>query len=166
MGRLPTMAYVVRRTRRGQPRYEIRESELTDRGPRARSLASFRVLDDATLAKARARALRPFDPVAVRASARRVGAPIAVAEPAELHARALLTEIVNGNAPGPALAALLRRELTPAYEPSDGVEAMALWIAATATDRGIALRDLLDLGDKFPARPKPPLAFPRIRSVR
>jgi hypothetical protein len=164
VGILPTMTYVVVRRRQGEPSYEIRESELTDRGPRSRSLASFRVLDEAALARARARALRPFDPATVRASAQRVGAPIEVAEPAERHARALLTEIMTGTPPTPALAALLRRELTSSYVPSDGVESMVPWIAATPRDRAIALRDLLD--DKFPARPRPPLAFPRLRSVR
>jgi hypothetical protein len=160
------MAYVVVRRRQGEPTYEIRESELTDRGPRARSLATFRVLDDAALAKARARALRPFDPAVVRASAQRVGAPIEVAEPAERHTRALLTEIVKGNPPPPALAALLRRELTSDYVPTDSVEAMVPWIAATPTDRAIALRDLLDLGDRLPVRPRPASQFPRLRSVR
>ncbi len=160
------MTYVVARHRQREPTYEIRESELTDRGPRARSLATFRVLDDAVLARARARALRPFDPAAVRASAQRLGAPIEVAEPAERHARALLSQVLKGNPPAPALAALLRREVTTEYEPPDGVEAMLPWIAATPMDRAIALRDLLDLGDKLPPRPRPQSAFPRICSVR
>jgi len=160
------MTYVVVRRRHGEPSYEIRESELTDRGPRSRSLASFRVLDDIALEKARARALRPFDATAVRASAQRVGAPIQVAEPAERHARALLTDVATGAPPAPALAALVRRELTSDYLPTDSVEAMVPWIAASPTDRAIALRDLLDLGDKLPARPRPALQFPRLRSVR
>jgi hypothetical protein len=160
------MTYVVARHRQRAPTYEIRESELTDRGPRARSLATFRVLDDGVLARARARALRPFDPAAVLASAQRVGAPVEVADPAERQARALLAEIVKGTPPAPALAALLRSELTTAYVPTDSVEAMVPWVGATVTDRAVALRDLLDLGDKLPARPRPPLAFPRIRSVR
>jgi hypothetical protein len=65
------MAYVV--ARRGG-HFEIRESIHTDKGPRARSLASFRELDDEVLAKARRRASRPFDAAAVRASAVRAGA--------------------------------------------------------------------------------------------
>jgi hypothetical protein len=159
------MTYVVARRRRRDPTYEIRESELTDHGPRARSLATFRVLDDDALARARARALRPFDPAAVRASAQRLGAPIEVAEPTERHARALLAEVVKGNPPAPALAALLHRQLQTAYVPTDGVEAMLPWIAASPIDRALALRDLLDLGDQLPARTRPPLVFPRIRSV-
>jgi hypothetical protein len=159
------MTYVVVRPRNGAPAYEIRESELTDRGPRARTLASFRVLDDVVLTKARARALRPFDPAAVRASAQRVGAPIEGAEPAERHARALIAEIVKGTQPAPAVAALLRLQLASTYVPTDSVEAMVPWIAATPADRAVALRDLLDLGDKLPVRPRPPLAFPKIRSL-
>jgi hypothetical protein len=159
------MTYVVQRTRHGQPRYEIRESELTDRGPRARSLASFRVLDDAAIAKARARALRPFDPTAVRRSARRVGAPVEAADSAERDARALLSELVNGAALAPALAALLRQVLPVGDGPDDSVEAMLPWAGATAAERGGALRDLLELGDRLPVRPRPPLAFPVIRSV-
>jgi hypothetical protein len=160
------MTYVIARHRQREPSYEIRESELTDRGPRARSLATFRVLDDGVLARARARALRPFDPAAVLAAAQRVGAPIEVADPSERQARALLAEIAKDEPPAPALAALLRSQLTTAYVPTDGVEAMLPWIAATPADRATALRDLLDLGDRFPARARPPLTFPRIRSHR
>jgi hypothetical protein len=66
------MAYVVARPR---GRFEIRESVHTDKGPRARSLANFAHLSDEVLATARARASRPFDAEAVRASARRAGVP-------------------------------------------------------------------------------------------
>ncbi len=62
------MAYVVARPR---GRFEIRESVHTAKGPRARSLANFADLTDDVLATARDRASRPFDPEAVRASARR-----------------------------------------------------------------------------------------------
>jgi hypothetical protein len=160
------MTYVVQRTRHGGPRYEIRESELTDRGPRARSLASFRVLDDAVLAKARARALRPFDPIAVRRSARRVGAPVEDADPVERNTRALLSELVNGAGLAPALAALLRRVLPAGDAPDDSVEAMLPWAGATAAERGAALRDLLLLGDRLPVRLRSPLAFPRLQSAQ
>jgi hypothetical protein len=67
------MAYVVARPR---GRFEIRESVHTARGPRARSLANFAALTDEVLNTARRRATRPFDPVAVRASARRAGSPV------------------------------------------------------------------------------------------
>jgi hypothetical protein len=64
------MAYVVARPK---GRFEIRESVHTEKGPRARSLANFAHLTDEVLAAARARASRPFDVDAVRASARRAG---------------------------------------------------------------------------------------------
>ena len=67
------MAYVVAR-RNG--RFEVRESIHTPEGPRARTLAGFRVLDDEILERASGRATRPFDRRAVIASARRVGAPV------------------------------------------------------------------------------------------
>jgi hypothetical protein len=156
------MAYVVERP---GLRYEIRESELTDRGPRARSLASFRMLDDVVLAKARARALRPFDPAAVRRSARRVGAPVDVADPAERSARSLLAELANGAHLAPGLAGLMRRALASDYVPDDNVEAMVPWITASPTERGVALHDLLELGDRLPARRREPSAFPRIRTT-
>ena len=69
------MAYVVARPGH---RFELRESVHTPEGPRARSLASFRVLSASVLAKARARAIRPFSDEEVMASARRVGAHVEV----------------------------------------------------------------------------------------
>lgn len=62
------MAYVVARPR---GRFEIRESVHTDKGPRARTLASFKELTDEVLARARRRASRPFDPEVVRTRAAR-----------------------------------------------------------------------------------------------
>jgi hypothetical protein len=73
------MAYVVVRPNGG---YEVRESLHTPKGPRARTLAGFRVLTDEVLAMAARRATRPFDAGAVIASGRRAGAPRAVAGPA------------------------------------------------------------------------------------
>jgi hypothetical protein len=67
------MAYVVAR-RNG--RFEVRESIHTAQGPRARTLAGFRVLDGDVLGRASGRATRPFDRKAVIASARRIGAPV------------------------------------------------------------------------------------------
>jgi hypothetical protein len=68
------MAYVAKR-RNG--RFEIRESVHTADGPRARSLASFETLSDDVLAKAAARATRPFDRESVLVSGRRAGVRIA-----------------------------------------------------------------------------------------
>jgi len=73
VGIIVGMAYVVTRPK---GRFEIRESVHTPKGPRARSLANFAHLTDEVLVTARARADRPFDAAAVRASASRAGAPI------------------------------------------------------------------------------------------
>jgi hypothetical protein len=72
------MAYVVARPK---GRFEIRESVHTPKGPRARSLANFAVLTDDVVQRARRRAIRPFDAVAVRAAAVRVSAERAVEVP-------------------------------------------------------------------------------------
>ena len=156
------MTYVVSKPRH---RFEIRESALTEHGPRARTLATFRVLDDAVLARARARALKSFDAPAVRSSARRAGAPVVVAGPAEQHARALLADLDAGHVVAPVLAALLRERLASAAEPDDNIEAVVPWIGVTTAQRGAALRDLLGLADRIPTHERPPLAFPRLSSA-
>ena len=66
------MAYVVAR-RNG--RFEVRESLHTPDGTRARTLASFDVLTDEILAKAAAKAERPFDVRTVLTSTNRLGLP-------------------------------------------------------------------------------------------
>ena len=73
------MAYVIARPK---GRYEIRESVHTPKGPRARSLANFARLDDEVLARAQARASRPFDAEAVRAAAVRAASARTTTSPA------------------------------------------------------------------------------------
>ena len=149
------MAYVVRRT---GGRWEIRESVATDRGPRARSLVVFRVLDGTTLDRAAAAATRPFDRTGVLASARRAGARVAGGV-ADASARRLLAQMARGSSPSPALARLLRENL--ADRPSTpGVEMDLVWLDASDEARGRTLRDLLDLGDRLPARRRGPLRYP------
>lgn len=162
MGKLPTTTYVVARPQR---RFEIRESALTELGPRARTLATFRELDDAVLARARARALKAFDAQAVRAAARRVGAPVAAADPVEQRARALLADLDAGHTIPPVLAALLRERLVSSAVVDDNIEAVVPWIGATTAQRGAALHDLLGVADRIPTRERPPLAFPRLSGV-
>lgn len=165
------MTFVVERRPSGGEarsgrRFEIRESVVTDAGPRARSLATFTELDEVVLAKARARALRPFDADAVAASARRLGAPVAYEPAVERLARALIAEIEAGRRPPPVLAALLVRALGGVPEIDDNVEAAAQWIGADADRRGEVLADLLELADAIPPgsrRPDRP-TFPTIAS--
>jgi hypothetical protein len=164
------MAFVVDRTPReaapgARRRFEVRESVVGPNGPRARTLATFTVLDEVALAKARARALRPFREDDVAASARRLGAPVAVESPAEGHARALLGELRAGRRPPPVLAALLRAELETDLEIDDNVEAASEWIGASDARRGTTLVDLLELADAIPLRRRPDAStFPRISS--
>ena len=67
------MAFVVR-TKRGE--FEIRESRSTPKGPRSRTLATFRELSDEVIEKARARAAKPPDAEELRDAARRAGATL------------------------------------------------------------------------------------------
>ena len=154
------MAYVVRR--RGD-RWEIRESEVTPSGPRARSLASFRVLDTSTLDRAERAARRPFDRAGVMASARRAGAAVEDTTANRL-ARQLLGEIAAERPPAPGLRRLLRDNLVDRRSMAD-VEMDLEWLSASDEERGRTLRDLLDLGDNFPARRSGSLRFPSLTSV-
>jgi len=157
------MSYVVA-TRPG--RWEIRESRLTDRGPRSRSLATFAELTDEVIEHARGRSEKPLDSADLRRACLRAGAP--VREPrADRSARELLGELAEGRAPrGPLrrlLADALREEPS---ELSDQARAAADWIAATPEQRGEALHDLLSLGDHLPVHRRAGLRFPRLGATQ
>jgi hypothetical protein len=48
----------------------------------------------------------------------------------------------------------------------DSLESAVEWIGADDATRGRALRDLLDLAERIPSRPRPPASsFPRISST-
>ena len=156
------MAFVVRRPK---GRWEIRETVRTDAGPRARSLATFAVFDDGVFTRAQAAARGSLDSRALRAAARRAGAPIAETR-ADTAARQLLREVAHGRAPTPGLSRLLRAQLgeDDAAVPSAG-DGIADWIGASPTERGDALRDLLSLADRLPATRRAALDFPRFVPV-
>ena len=159
------MAFVVRKG--GQ--YEVRESRATPDGPRATTLATFRVLDDAVLRKARGRAERPFDPDAVRRRARALGAPAARPD-IVLAARGLLVALDRGASVPTALHEQLAARLVPTApltDPSglgDGLPDALEWVGATDEDRGRTVRDLLALTDSLPVRRQGPLRFPVVDS--
>lgn len=159
------MAFVVRKA--GQ--YEVRESRVTPAGPRATTLATFRVLDEGVLRRAQARAERPFDAGAVRRRARSLGAPVAAAD-VVLAARGLLAELDRGASVPPALRAELLERLGAggALEVEaglgDGLDDALPWVGVSDDDRGRALRDLLALTDSLPAPRPSPLRFPRIEA--
>lgn len=138
------MAYVV--ARKGG-RFEIRESLHTSKGPRARTLAGFRILTNDVLLDAAQRAQRPFDPQAVIGSGRRAGAQVQVAIPDTglSRDRFLLST---------------RRMAHSLRQPRSQSEAV---------DPGTALIELLGFADTVmasqPPRPFEALAFPPLRRI-
>lgn len=165
------MAFIVP-TKHG--RFEIRESASTLRGPRSRTLVSFRELDNAVIEKARSRAAKDLDAVELRRAARKAGAPIA-RTPVDRAARELIAELAKGRRPDPTLRHMLLDLLRNGYadgsKPSPENEAgyaVAEWIAASPVERGKALVDLLLLADALPhgGRKGKPLRFPRLDSTR
>ena len=150
------MAYVVARPR---GRFEIRESVHTSRGPRARTLANFEQLTDTVLDTARRRASRPFDPDAVRASARK--------------ARMTADARRAARKPLGGVAAPVRPEMRRFAESSRRMAAsLESRPPQTGSTRGPgdALIDLLDLTAQIPAfkgprRPEP-LQFPSLARLR
>jgi hypothetical protein len=151
------MAYVVARP---GGKYEIRESIQSPRGPRPRTLARFRDLDDATLERAAAAATTAFDRERVLASARRAG--VAPPSPSvDQAARHLLLELRAGRRPSPGLRRLLIDALDPESTPTlEAGDSIAHWIGVDAGERGRTLRDLLDLADRIPHRRRGPLRYP------
>jgi len=158
------MAYVVARA---GGRFEVRESALTRRGPRGRTLATFRALTPGVLAHAEQRAGHPLDRHALRRSARRAGAPVSPPV-ADEQAGALLDTRARGERPTPVRARLLAHALAPdaVPAPETHLRAAGEWAGADAARRGAALRDLLGLVDAVPGRPRTrPLRFPRLAST-
>jgi hypothetical protein len=163
------MAYLYRRN---PERVEIRESRATPRGPRSRTLATFRgALTREILDRAARRATRRFDRNALIRRARAIGIPVRL-EAHEREARAVLARLRRADPIDPVIAGLLLRAL-------DGVETKPLpeeladvgeWIGASAQERGAAIRDLLDTyGTIAMSRPqrrkRPRRPFPRISSL-
>ncbi len=159
---LHTMAYVVARP---DERWDLRESFSTGAGPRSRTLASFRTLTPETFAHAGGRSSKPLDERAIRAAARRAGAPV-IARNVDHAAAALLAEIASGRSPRGPLRDLLIDALEPGQaNVSDSARAAGRWAAATPTQRGETLVDLLALADRLPrARRSGLQRFPRIAS--
>lgn len=159
------MAFV---TRRADGRFEIRESRATPRGPRARTLVTFRAIDDSVLDRAESRAHGRFQRDALRRRAIELGAPEG-GSVAQSAGRRLLTELGRGRRPSPAMARLLTRGLGSAdRDEQGGADSLAGalgWIDATPDSRGRALRDLLLLADRLPTRSRGRRPrFPRIAS--
>jgi hypothetical protein len=163
------MAFVVP-TKRGE--FEIRESRSSPKGPRSRTLATFRELSDEVIEKARAKAVKPPDPEDLRDAARRSGATVAP-RPVDRAARELIAELAKGRRLDPSL----RRLVTDLLERENGAggrkpatdaeRSAAEWMASTPRERGNALFDLLLLADALPhgQRVGKPLGFPPLDST-
>lgn len=154
------MAYVVKRP---ADRFEIRESEATPRGPRARTLVTFRELSDEVLDTAATRARGALDRARLRARAIALGARAA---PPQAHTTShqLLTALGRGELPAPAVCSLLA-EVVHSHgdgHPTDHLVAMLPWLGTSDAERAAALSDLLGVADAVPAPPRRVLRFPRL----
>ena len=142
------MAYLYRR-RNG--RIEIREAHSTPRGPRSRTLASFRgALTGEHLDRAESASARAFDRDAICSRAVELGIPI-VRSSADSHARALIAQLRGGARLDPVLVGVLREQLEggeSAPVPDDLADVIE-WIGASDHERGRALRDVLRLYDSI-----------------
>src|SRR5688572_24237216 len=141
------MAFVVRRP---GGRWEIRESFSSEAGPRARTLASFRVLSTAVLDRALHAARGPIDRDGLIRAAKRAGAPMEPSEGDAL-AEALLRGLGRGERVRPALRRLLLEHLAPSPNRDDS---LIPWIGASLEERAAALVELMDLADRLPKPPK------------
>lgn len=139
--------------------FEVRESRSTPMGPRSRTLATFRELDEATIRRVIERAEKGLDREDLIQAALRAGASVAPA-PADEAARALLRSLARGEAPSQKHRRLLLNAL------SGDSNSAAEWLGTSHADRGEALRQLLLLSDAIPIRRRPlRIGFPRIDST-
>jgi hypothetical protein len=162
------MAYLYQRK---GGRAEIREAHTTERGPRSRTLVSFRgPLRREHLDRAEAAAQRSFDRGALERRALELGIAVEVPR-ADVAARELIAQLRRGAALDPRLAALLRERLAdlPAHPVPAELADAAEWIGANDVERGTALRDVLRLygaiaDSRDPVRVATAPRFPRFAS--
>jgi hypothetical protein len=137
----------------------VRESHSTPEGPRSRTLATFRELDEATIRKVVERAEKTPTREELLEAVLRAGAPVAPT-PVEAAARALLRALARGE----TLSSRNRRLLLDALN-GESMSA-AEWLDVPLAERGEALRDLLGLSDAIPIRRRPDeISFPKIDST-
>lgn len=143
------MAYVTANRRGG---FEVRESVATANGPRSRTLATFRRLDEDVVARARERARKPPSAEELREAALRAGAPVAAA-PIDRAAAETVRRLAAGERVDPMLRRLLLDALgrqEPEPEVSAAARAAREWIGVGLEERGEALREALQLVDALP----------------
>lgn len=166
------MAFVVA-TKPG--RFEVRESASTPKGPRSRTLASFREMTPEIVERVQAKSEKPPTAAELTRSALRAGAPVRGSQLDEA-AGETLRRIASGEQPDPKLRRLLMDALSnqeaggraPESKGvvSDAARAASQWVGVGAEDRARALRELLELADALPIRLRPhEIGFPRLHSV-
>jgi hypothetical protein len=132
-------------------RVEIREARSTARGPRSRTLVSFRgPLTERHLDRAESAAASGLDRAVRRARAEALGVPIERSSAASA-VRVLLARLRNGERVDPVLVGALRDRLDrseSAPAPDELVDVIE-WIGASDHERGRALRDVLRLYDRI-----------------
>lgn len=148
------MAYFVRRPGN---RWEIRESYSTEKGPRSRTLVTFKTLSPQIVARATRKSHVRFDSQAILMAAKRAGVPWEL-PPADELATALVRKLAQGAAIRPGLRRLLLEILGADAGMSD--HSLTQWIGASDRERADALVDLLDLADRLPKPRRTTLKFP------
>jgi len=164
------MAYLAKRA---GGRLDIREAVATARGPRSRTLATFRgPLTPEILERAERRATRPFVRERLLERAAVLGVPITERRE-ERAARELLGLLRRGASVDPVFKTLLKRALdaSPAAAVPAPLAEVAEWIGVDAARRGETLRDLVRLSDRIVRsrprlRERPHVPFPRFSSRR
>ncbi len=159
------MATVIQRA---DGRFEIRESLVTPKGPRSRTLAIFSSLSVGVLDRAQRRATRPFDRAMVRQRAMRIGAPW-TGPSALAESRAVLAALASRELPATFVAALRESTASNDSDLPDTIPSMLEWIGASDEQRGRALRELLRFADRVQrsrgVSPRRDLFYPPIRDL-
>jgi len=138
-------------------RFEIRETRSVGGRTCARTLATFRTLDDDVLRRAAARAERPFDAEAVTRAAKAKGAALGPSR-AALLAGELAIELGGRRAViRPGLRRLLERKLAGEHDRREDhhLDRMLRWMHATPGERRDTILDLLEVMDVLPPRRYP-----------
>lgn len=142
------MAYLYLRK---SSRVEVREAHSTPRGPRSRTLASFRgALTEEVLDRVASAASRALDRDALRHRARELGLAVDPAC-ADTHARALIGRLCKGAPLDPRLVKMLREQLADRKSAAvpDDIADVVEWLGASDHERGRALRGVLRLYDRI-----------------
>ena len=143
--------------------WEVRESVRTHRGPRSRTLATFRQLDEDAIDLALSRASVLLTAEDLVANANRAGAPVGMNQ-ADEAAATLMREFAYGRKPRYALRRLLQATFDELPGGTGDVGSAVEWVGASLEQRAKTLEDLLLLTDSMPIKRRGRLTFPRLTS--